>query len=117
MAHVRQLSRVRELDLGMMSRGAMDNGLAHVQGLTGLRELRLGFTDVTDAGLYKLRRLKGLELLDLIGCDHVTDGGLAHLRRLTGLKGLYLDACERVTNRGVEELRKALPNCDISHST
>jgi len=64
-----------------------DNSMTLFEGFTGLEELNLQWTDITDSGL-------------------------EHLRGLTNLKKLDLSA-SRVTPEGVEELRRALPNCVI----
>jgi hypothetical protein len=58
-------------------------------GLTQLRELGLGGTHVTDAGLPHLRGLKHLERLNLFGTS--------------------------VTEDGVNALRKELPHVDVQH--
>jgi hypothetical protein len=64
-----------------------DAGLAHLVGLTSLRELNLWNTEVTDAGLAHLAGLKSLQELSLWGT--------------------------RVTNAGVARLKKRLPDCNI----
>ena len=63
----------------------------HLKGLTNLKELRLNATQVTDAGL-------------------------VHLKGLTKLEERYLSGTQ-VTDAGVAELKKALPKCDIIHSS
>ncbi len=61
--------------------------LAHLAGLTELRELYLSWTEITDAGL-------------------------PHLAGLTQLHELHLSDTE-VTDAGVAWLRRALPGCEI----
>jgi len=68
--------------------GVVD-GMAHLTGLTALKELVLSYTQVTDAGL-------------------------AHLTGLTALEHLYLDGTQ-VTDAGVAKLQQALPNCSIDN--
>ena len=72
---------------GLWLGGAEDEDLAHLKGLTGLRELWLSGTQITDAGL-------------------------AHLKGLTGLRELGL-SYTKVTDAGVNSLRKALPGVNI----
>jgi serine/threonine protein kinase len=72
--------------------------------------------DVTDAELESLAHLRGLTALrqlDLGGCTRVTDAGLEHLRGLTALRQLRLSGCEQVTDAGLDELHNALPECII----
>jgi hypothetical protein len=92
-----------------------DADVEHLKDLTELRSLQLSSTQVTDAGL---EHLKGLANLTDLRLHHtqVTDAGLEHLRGLTKLKALYIPFT-RVTSKGVERLQRALPNCEIYHST
>jgi Leucine-rich repeat (LRR) protein len=61
--------------------------LEHLKGLTGLRELDLVETQITDAGL-------------------------AHFKNLTSLTLLWL-AKTQVTHSGVQQLKQNLPNLTI----
>jgi hypothetical protein len=58
--------------------------------------------------------LTGLRELDLSGTA-VTDAGLADLARLTGLKRLYLWDTD-VTESGGQRLKAALPECEVKVS-
>ena len=104
-----------------------DEDLERLAGLTGLRSLDLGRTDVTDAGLMKLPEFPRLRALELIGAkavlgpglervgeftelDHlhlretgVDDDSLEHLSDLRKLEKLYL-ARTRVTQAGLKHL-------------
>ena len=55
-----------------------DANLAHLGGLTTLKELRLYWTQITDAGLAHLAGLTALERLDLDDTQ-VSGSGLVHL--------------------------------------
>ena len=57
----------------------MDEGLAHLSGLTKLRFLTLNRSDLTEAGLTHLAALKGLRVLT-INKTKVTAEGLKQLR-------------------------------------
>ena len=81
------MKRLQLLNIGLCENVA-DAGLAHLNGLTELRELNLRSTKVTDAGLVHLRALTGLRKLDL---------------RHT-----------RVTAAGVRSLQEALPQVQIA---
>jgi hypothetical protein len=60
--------------------------------------------------------LKGLTNLKwlYLGGTEVSDMGLANLKGLTGLRLLVLSHT-RVSDLGVKSLQKALPNASISH--
>ena len=70
-------------------------------------------TQVADAGLVHLRRLKRFEMLDL-SMTQVTDAGLVHLKRLTKLETLNLTAT-LVTDAGLVHLKglKKLQNLEL----
>ena len=112
-----------------------ENGLREIGHLTGLLELSLGFTGITDAELKYLSGLGRLEVLEL-DRTHVTDEGMKDLQQLTnlrildlsdtgltdaGLKELkvlkHLEQLDidktRVTRDGISELRRALPRLQV----
>ena len=62
-----------------------------VQGLTTLRKLYLGNTDIDSSSLAQLRELSGLELLNLTGIQAAGSEDFAALGELPSLKLLYLD--------------------------
>jgi serine/threonine protein kinase len=90
-----------------------DAGLAHFEGLRGLRRLELGYTKVTDAGLTHLAEVKGLERLSLYSTA-VTDEGLARLEKLQGLTSLDVRKT-KVTAKGLAKFHAAVPGCKIAH--
>jgi internalin A len=61
--------------------------LAHVKNLTLLRKLDLGWTKITDAGLHHLDNLLQLESLNICNTP-ITDVGIQHVARLSKLKSL-----------------------------
>jgi internalin A len=79
-----------------------------------IEDVDLAGTRVTDVGLKRVGKLRGLTWLDLSD-TRVTDDGLKELADLTKLAHLYLQNT-RVTDAGVAPLRKALPNCKIEDS-
>jgi serine/threonine protein kinase/Leucine-rich repeat (LRR) protein len=122
-------------ELGCFGSTMNDVALDYIVPLQKLTYLYLNGTGITDAGLLRLKELRKLEALDLIGSPSVTDGGLANLQGTTiknlnlkytrigdqGLANLHamknlksLNLTEtKVTAAGVAALQKALPNCKI----
>jgi hypothetical protein len=70
-------------------------------------------TQLTDAGLERIKDMRRLETLELTGTE-ITDAGLEHLKGLPNLRQLWL-ADTRVTKEGVKHLQQALPNCNIEY--
>lgn len=88
-----------------------DAALTHIAKLKNLQKLHLEETKVTDAGLKQLKALTNLEYLNLYGTA-VTDAGLADLAGLKNLRTVYLWQT-KVTERGIATLKKAMPNLEI----
>lgn len=88
-----------------------DATLAQVAKLKNLQKLHLEQTNVTDAGLKQLKGLANLEYLNLYGTA-ITDAGLAELTTLKNLKTVYLWQT-KVTEQGLENLKKAMPNLEV----
>lgn len=88
-----------------------DAGLVHLENFEKLFTLELGRTQVTDAGLPVL---SGLPTLVNLGLDNtaITDAGLETLKRILTLRWVDLRNTG-VTNAGAESLRQALPNATI----
>jgi Leucine-rich repeat (LRR) protein len=99
---------------GIQFPDAKDADIAHLKGLTGLKSLDLGTSQVTDTGLGQMTALTGLQTLDL-GGTRVTDSGLQHLTVLTELQELDLQRT-RVTDVGLSHLRnmKALRELNLA---
>lgn len=91
-----------------------DEDMVQVGRLTGLVELWLIESSVTDAGLANLKGLTRLERVCLHG-SQVTDAGLVHLKGLTRLKELCLDG-SKITDAGLPCLRTLprLQTLDVS---
>ena len=88
-----------------------DAALMQVAKLKNLQKLHLEETKVTDAGLKNLKGLTNLEYLNLYGTA-VTDAGLDALADLKSLKTVYLWQT-KVTEQGIANLKKAIPNLEI----
>lgn len=82
-----------------------DKCMPHIAHLTGLRNLALDRTDITEKGLKYITKLYSLEYLGVP--YRVTDTGMAHIAALTSLKGIYFPRESRgVTNAGLRHLAK-----------
>lgn len=88
-----------------------DATLVQVAKLKNLQKLHLEQTNVTDAGLKNLKELASLEYLNLYGTA-ITDAGLTELAGLKNLKTVYLWQT-KVTEAGLANLKKAMPKLDI----
>ncbi len=83
---------------------ASETTLAEVGNLARLGFASLDGTDVTDAGLAKLRGVTNLCRLALEDCPRITDPGLAHLKGLTNLSQLDFCGCPQITDAGLVHL-------------
>jgi hypothetical protein len=100
MSHLTALKGLRELDLGYSN--ITDAGLASIENATELRSLYLYGTKVTDNGLRHLHRLNKLESLVLASANF-SDAGLQYVAGLVSLKLLNLNGA-RVTDAGLVHL-------------
>jgi internalin A len=94
------LTGLKEMQLS--STPITDAGLAPVAGFTALEDLLLADTPITDAGLIHLRDLPKLAELDLYK-TRVADAGMPHLSGLKSLRRLIL-ASTGVTDAGLAHL-------------
>ena len=88
-----------------------DAALTQIAKLKNLQKLHLEQTNVTDAGLKQLKDLNNLEYLNLYGTA-ITDAGLTELAGLKNLKTVYLWQT-KVTEQGIASLKKVMPKLDI----
>jgi len=98
--HLKQLQNLRQLQLGYAN--ITDDGLQGIKDFANLEKLSLYGTRVTDAGLRHLRgmgKLRGLDLSD----DKCTDAGLNDIKHLQGLSILNLNGTT-VTDAGLTQL-------------
>ena len=97
--------------LVLMSAQLPAGAYQEIAALTGLRELDLGYSNVTDRDLEVLASLEKLEVLHLPGTK-ITDAGLASIARFRALKTVLLYPTP-VTARGRAELRSRRPDLAI----
>lgn len=105
--------RIVEVFLG--NTWATDGDVERLASLGDLRRLDLSLTYVSDRGIDGLRRLEGLQELNLFAAEFITDTALSYLRGHSNLRKLNLRGTD-VTDVAVEyvaELR-ALRTLDIS---
>lgn len=79
--------------------------------LSGLQELYLSNTAITDEGLKELTCLSGLRRLYIYHTE-ISDQGLEHLCTLKGLRWLTLSGTQ-VTDDGLAVFRAAMPSCKV----
>ena len=73
----------------MLDPGVQDEDLAQLAGLKNLQEIQCYSDPITDEGLRHLQSLTGLENLRL--SNHITGVGLVHLCRLPKLRSIFFD--------------------------
>lgn len=88
-----------------------DSALVHLAHLSGLNELYLSDTAVSDQGLCQLNALHGLRRLYIYNTA-IGDAGLINLASLTKLKGLTCSGTG-ITEEGLDRFRKRLPGCKL----
>jgi hypothetical protein len=106
------LDEVARLDgleqLSLLMSGVTDDGMRRIARLDRLQELYLQETAIGDAGLRHLKSLPRLRLITLP--NRVTDQGLDRLARLRGLRTIFIHrelSCPLLTEKGVQRLRRA----------
>jgi hypothetical protein len=100
-----QADDLQALFLYDVDNSALPN-LAH---LTGLQELYLSNTAVSDEGLRLLGNMRGLKRISIYHTD-ISDKGLLYLTRVSGLKWLTCSGTG-ITDEGLKRFRQALPGC------
>ncbi|MBI1789414.1 MAG: hypothetical protein HYR60_17910 [Acidobacteria bacterium] len=86
--------------------------LRAISELKDLRALKLGYSNISGAGLRILSRLAKVEKLGLVACARVDDDAAAELAKWDTLK--YVDLQDtKVTEKGLDALRRAKPSLEI----
>ena len=124
MRHIKVMTKLEELTLPTWTN---DSGLSNVAGLSHLKMLSLGITNITDAGMFYLKDLNSLESIGLHGTK-IKSEGLKHLQgknlsilglnqtnigdadiefiaTFTNLKSLYLVGT-KITDASIPHLKK-----------
>ncbi|MEX2287437.1 MAG: protein kinase [Planctomycetaceae bacterium] len=106
------LPRLTDLEVLAMPRATTDAGLAHLKGLTKLYALYLDGSQVTDSGLARIQELlPGLKQI-VLSETQVSDAGVERIR---GLKQLVrIDVTyTRISSDGFTSLKAAFPQAEI----
>ncbi|MHC4397246.1 MAG: leucine-rich repeat domain-containing protein [Planctomycetota bacterium] len=90
-------------ELSLSFKPASDRCMPHLAGLTGLKVLGLGKTNVTSKGIRFIKEMKSLEHLSL---ERIGNAGLADVAGLKSLKRLCVWKENLVTNKGLAVLEK-----------
>jgi len=111
LARLSALTNLEKLNL-MQNHSISNAGLAHLAGLTRLKELVLFRTGINNGCLVHLSKLANLEDLNLSQTG-VTDDALPFLAQMPQLKRVTLRSCS-ATETGLNKLRTRRPDLDIS---
>ena len=88
-----------------------DDDLQLLRCVPNLRELHLGSSGITDAGIPRILFLRQLTVLDL-SSTRISEVGIRQLSACSNLRELDLSGTP-MNDTLAEELKLALPNCDI----
>ena len=102
LAHLEGLTNLSELRIYGGAQ-VTDASCVHLKGLTKLSNLALSESQVSDAGMAQLKGLTKLLRLDLRH-THVSDAGLAHLTGFVSLSNLELDGTQ-VSDAGLAHVK------------
>jgi len=98
--HVGRSERLESLIL-MYCRDTGDVATSHLVTLPKLKKYHAGYTQITDASLELLSRIKSLEGISFEGCKFISDAGVPFLTSLPRLRELSIGGCPKVTRSGV----------------
>lgn len=108
---LRHLQQLERLDLyggwKASDAGFSDRGLETLAALNLPRLNTVLFgncTNVTDASIIHIRKLKTVYFLVFVSCPGITDNGLRSLAEMESLRNLDLIACPNITDKGLEYL-------------
>ncbi len=108
---LRHLQQLRYLDFyggwKVVDARFSDRGLATLASLNlpQLQSVFFGYcTNLTDASLVHIRKLKAVTVLGFVACPGITDNGLRTLAEMKGLRELDLRGCPSITDKGLEYL-------------
>lgn len=105
------LKELSNLHVGATGSLITDAGIAHLVGLSQMKQLTLHGTGLSDAGVKQLIGLKGLTWLN-ISDTTVSDASIETLGKFDRLIELNLKGT-RITEAGFKKLQAALPKCKI----
>jgi Leucine-rich repeat (LRR) protein len=86
-----------------------DTCMPHIAGLTGLKDLELKWSHISNKGLQQIKDFHSLEYLYLP--TRIDNSTMIFVSQLKSLKGLYISGTGQVTNEGLAPLQD-LPNLE-----
>jgi len=110
MCHLHELRQLERLSLSGV--GLTDDRMAFLEGLPGLRELRLGANPIVGPGMAHVAGLENLQRISLTDCVRFTNSGLVHLKGLSNLNYLSIQYTQ-VTDEGLEHLYDLPKLCQV----
>lgn len=102
---------LQRLNLAYLPEAVTENCLLHLSSLTSLRLLDVSQSNITGANLASLR---GLQYLNLCGCNLMDEAGFAAVATLVSLQVLHVNNSLSLTDRDVSSLA-CLPALKIFH--
>jgi hypothetical protein len=107
------LQRLDVLSFGYCS-NITDAGLPHLTKMRSITWLSLEVCPrITDPGLKPLLTMTNLTALDLRGCVGITDKALEYLAAKTNWQTIMFGGCPNVTVEAVSKLQRALPQAKV----
>lgn len=104
MSGITGLNNLEGLDLTYSD--ANDSHLKDIGKLTGLKELSLYATRITDDGLKSLAGMPALKVLSLTENRQLTDAALTAVAAIPNLESLRASNCLKITGSGLKDLAK-----------
>lgn len=99
--HIGRIEGLESLIL-MYCRDTTDVATSHLVGMPKLKKYHAGYTQITDASLELLSRIKSLEEISFEGCKFITDAGVPFLTTLPRLREVSIGGCPKVTRSGIK---------------
>lgn len=103
MAHLATMTRLTHIEITLFEK-ITENGVSHLQNLTGLRYLSLYSKDIKASGIAYLSRLTNMVYLTMPGSEHMNDACMVHINHLTRLEFLDLAYMPNLTSDGLHNL-------------
>lgn len=105
--------RSRIMSMRLRETSVLDEHIAELGELTGLKTADLGYTKLTDRGVGFLPRYRSLQYIFLWG-TRITDQSIESLIRMPWIRLVNVSATG-ITRAGFNRLRKSLPIALVSH--
>ena len=106
-----EFTQIPKLDL--RRRGVLDKHMPFLCKLKSIKNLDLGYNEITDVGMADLPKLTSLESLSLRNNTTISDAGVKQLAALTSLKELDLSDTQ-LSDRGLFYLRELTSLKDVN---